>query len=113
MPAALPCALIQQGGDGPYVDLTTDGDLTTVCQGTGLFTLWVVVGDVMTEGAADLMDDLLDQIRSGALDAAATDELNPGGHVPTVETIGTPGVNEDYGGTPIFWAPVRLLVPLN
>lgn len=110
LPDQLPCGLVQQGASGIYTDSTDEGDLSTACQVTAAFTLWLVVGDPLTESAADLMDDLVSQVHRGALAACADDPLNPDGFVPTVEGVDQPSMGQ-FAGRDVWWAPVSLLVP--
>lgn len=110
-PARTPCALIQQGGaGGAYVE-QGDSEHASLCQQTARYTLWVVTGDPLTERCADLFDDLVTFLHGIAFaDCVTVDPLNPGGYVPTVGAIGTPGASE-LGGLPVWWADVELLCP--
>ena len=113
-PAALPCLLIQQGGSGgDYVEQDDGPDLATLGQHQARFTVWLVCGDPLTEGAADLFDQLIEDLHSSTFgERCAADEANPAGFVPEVGAVGTPGIGE-LGGTPVWWAPVELLCPVH
>jgi hypothetical protein len=71
----LPCAVLQQGGQGTYVEPSSTGVHSTVCMATAIFTLWLMIGDVLTEQAADVLDDLITQLYSGALKSCRDDPL--------------------------------------
>jgi hypothetical protein len=112
---ALPCGLIQSGGSaGPWLDTTADSELvSTACQASATFTLWLIAGDPLSEQSHDVLDDLAQRLISvGSLSACADDPANPGRFVPVVESIESPGVG-DIGGRPVWWASARLVVPLH
>lgn len=110
-PEAFPCLLIQQGGQGDYVE--QDTDLGTLAQYQARFTLWLVCADPLTEGAADLFDQLIEDLHGSTFgERCAADEANPAGFVPVVGAVGTPGQGE-LGGAPVWWAPIELLCPVH
>jgi hypothetical protein len=111
-PEILPCLLIQQGGSGgDYVEDVSD--LATLGQYQARFTLWLVCGDPLSEGAADLFDQLIEDLHSPVFgERCAADPANPAGHVPAVGAVGTPGQGE-LGAIPVWWAPVELVCPVH
>jgi hypothetical protein len=105
-----PCVVLQQGGQGTYLD--PNGEARTVCLVTGTITAHLVVGDALTEQAADVLDDLAYLLYAGGLKACRSDELNPDGHVPVLGALSDPGVTPLGGGE--FWsASVPISVPVH
>lgn len=110
----LPCGLIQSGNAGQWTDATAGDDLpTTASQFAGVFTLWLVAGDPLSERCQDVLDDLVTQLhRAGGLPACAVDPANPSGFVPVLEGVDAPGIGE-LGSRPVWWAPARFVVPVS
>jgi hypothetical protein len=111
---ALPCALVQQGGDGQYVTPSSGpGTLSTLCQLTGTFRLWLVAADPLTEQAADVVDDMLSRIYGPAFRAACrADDLNPHGAEPKLGAASDPAMGE-FDNQIVWWAAVPMTVPVH
>jgi hypothetical protein len=106
----VPCVVLQQGGQGTYLD--PNGEAGGGCLVTGTITAHLVVGDALTEQAADVLDDLACLLYAGGLKACRTDGLNPDGHVPVLGALSDPGITPLGGGE--FWsASVPISVPVH
>lgn len=111
---ALPCGLVQQGGDGQYLTPGTGtGTLSTLCQATATFRLWLVAGDPLSEQAADVVDDMLSRIYGREFRAAcAADELNTHRATPQLGAASDPAMGE-FDNQTVWWAAVPLTVPVH
>lgn len=109
----LPCGLVQQGGDGQYLTRASGpATLSTLCQLTATFRLWLVAGDPLSEASADVLDDLLTRLYGRQfLAAVVADSLNPHGAEPRLGAASDPGMGE-FDSQQIWWAAVPLTVPV-
>lgn len=111
---ALPCGLIQQGGDGQYLNPSSGpGTLSTLSQLTATYRLWLAVADPLSEQSADVLDDLLSRVYGRAFRAAcAADDLNPHGAEPKLGAASDPAMGE-FDNQTVWWAAVPMTVPVH
>lgn len=112
----LPCGVLQPGGPSG-ADYTTDtpgepDDQNTFCQFMARYTLWLFVANPNTEDAANILDDLIYRLHTGALGPCVEDELNPEGFLPACR--GATQVYEiTYGESIYLSSAVDLVVPVS
>lgn len=109
--SALPCVVIEPGDGGVWLEPSSSGPMSTVCQMTARFTVRLVVGDPGTPGAMAITNDAIQRLYAGLSKAVAADP-DSGGFSPPVGDVLTPSA-EEYGGSGVWSARLPVSVPVS
>ncbi len=109
--SALPCIVIEPGDAGVWVEPSSSGPMSTVCQMTARFTVRLVVGDPGTPRAMDITADAVQRLYAGLPKAVAADPES-GGFSPVLGDVLTPTA-EEYAAAGIWSARIPLAVPVS
>lgn len=108
---ALPCVMIEPGDGGVWLEPSSSGPMSTVCQMTARFTVRLVVGDPGTPGAMAITADAIQRLYAGLSKAVAAD-AESGGFAPPVGDVLTPTA-EEYAAVGVWSARIPVSVPVS
>lgn len=109
--SALPCIIIEPGDAGVWVEPSSSGPMSTLCQMTARYTVRLAVGDPGTPGAMDITADAVQRLYAGLSKAVAADP-DSGGFAPPVGDVLTPSA-EEYAAIGIWSARLPVTVPVS